>query len=123
MPNETAKYDVPSIDGAEAADQIDDVMLLLAERIDLLLGESGTDTITAAGAGVVTKRINYARNYSTALGGLGFTPRANVQLATNHADTVLWVESEDATGFTVGLRTAAAGTATRTFRWFCRGVK
>lgn len=123
MSSITAKYDIPYSEGSDSVDTIDETMQALAERLDLLQGESGTDTIQAAGAGTVTKRINYARNYSTALGGLGFVPRASVQLSTSHADTILWVEGEDSTGFTVGLRTATAGTLIRTFRWFCRGVK
>lgn len=123
MSGTTGKYGIPYSEGSDSVDTIDETSQAMAERIDALLGESDTTTITAAGAGVVTKRVNYARNYGTLFGGLGFTPRATVQLVTNHADTVLWVESEDMTGFTLGLRTALAGTATRTVRWFVRGVK
>lgn len=123
MSSSTGKYGIPYSEGTDSVDTIDETMQGLAQRLDLLLGESDTTTIQAAGAGVVTKRVNYGRDYSSVFGGLGFTPRASVQLVTNHADTILWVESEDATGFTLGLRTTLAGTAIRTVRWFVRGVK
>lgn len=115
MPDLTTLWDIPYIVGSEAANTIDDAQQAQAERLDWLLGENGADTIQAAGAGTVTKRVNYARDYT----GHG-TPRAWVQQNSTHADTVLYVTGEDATGFTLGLRTAAAGTAIRSVRWFCR---
>jgi hypothetical protein len=118
MPNVTDLYELPYPDGTEPVSSLDTTGQELAELLDLLLGETGSTTITAAGAGVVTKRVNYARDYTA----LGFTPRAQVQLSTSHADTVLYVELEDATGFTLGLRTAGAGSLTRTVRWFVRGA-
>lgn len=123
MANSTTKYGIPYAEGADGLDTIDETWIAMARRLDLIAGETGSTTIQAAGAGVVTKRVNYARDYSTTYGGLGYTPRAWVQLSSGHADTILTVSAEDSTGFTLELRTALAGTLTRTVRWFCGGFK
>lgn len=111
--------------GGDPIHTVNELMQAMAERVDLMAGETGTDTLQAAGAGTVSKRINYARSYATPQGPTGLQtavplPRAWIQQETNHADTILTVSAEDRTGFTATLRTANAGTATRTFRWFAR---
>ena len=118
MPGSTPRYGIPYSTGADGVHTIDQTMQALADRVDLLLGETGSDTITAAGAGTVSKRITYARTYPADMP----IPRATIQQSTNHADSIFIVDGEDRTGFTVTLRTSSAGTATRTFRWLARVV-
>lgn len=116
----TAKWELSSIDGSEAADQIDERMAQLCTRLDWLLGEHGADTIQAAGIGTVSKVINYSRDYGTAPApGVG-PVRATFTRTSNHDDTIMWVTNETDTSFTINLRTLAAGTAIRSFRWAAR---
>jgi hypothetical protein len=113
--SQTSRWDVPYSEGTDAVDTIDETMQALAERLDWLAGEMGSDTIQAAGIGTVSKVINYARDYT----GHG-TPRAIITRTSNHDDTILWVTAETVTSFTINLRTLASGTAIRSFRWQTR---
>lgn len=115
MSSQTARWDLPYSEGTDGVDTIDETMQALAERLDVLQGETGNDTIQAAGIGTVSKVINYARNYT----GLG-NPRVTITRTSNHDDTILWVTAAGATSFTINLRTLAAGTATRSFDWQAR---
>lgn len=119
MPGATSKYALPYSAGGDPVNTVDDTMQDLAELLDLMNGETDTAQITAAGAGTVTLRVNYARSYAA----LGYVPRVMLQQVSTHADSTFYVTGEDATGFTLGLRTANAGTAQRTVRWFVRGMK
>jgi hypothetical protein len=112
MSAQTARWDLPYSEGTDGVDTIDETMQALAERLDWLLGEEDSDTIQAAGIGTVSKVINYARDYT----GKG-TPRVTITRTSNHDDTILWVTNETVTSFTINLRTLAAGTAIRSFRW------
>lgn len=114
----TARYGVPYATSGDSVASLDQTLQAMAEHLDLLLGETGDNTVQAAGAGEVSKRINYARTYPSPLP----IPRATVQLSSNQADLLLSVHSEDRTGFSVRLRTATAGSPTASFRWYARVV-
>lgn len=112
MSSQTTLWDLPYSEGTDSVDTIDETMQALAERLDRLLGEEGSDTIQAAGIGSVNKVIAYGRSYATH--GI---PRVTITRTSNHDDTILWVTNQTNTGFTINLRTLAAGTAIRSFDW------
>lgn len=115
MSGQTSLWDLPYSVGTDGVDTIDETMEALATRLDWLAGESGNDTVQAAGIGSVAKVINYSRNYA----GQG-VPRVLITRTSNHDDTILWVTAETNTSFTINLRTLAAGTAIRSFNWVAR---
>lgn len=116
MPGSTPKYAVPYSIGSDDVKTVDDTMKAQAERVDLLLGESGIDNIQPSAADTITsKRINYARSYA-ALAPLVPMPFVAIrESVTTAQQVVLWTSSEDATGFTVNIR--ANTTAARNIRW------
>lgn len=116
MSGSTAKYAVPYMTGGDGADGIDDGFLALATRLDLLLGESGTQAITPSAADTTTSvRVNYGRSYA-ALAPLVPKVQAVVNEAVNTASEVtVWTSGEDATGFTLNIR--SSGTAARATKW------
>lgn len=116
MPGATAKYGVPYAVGSDDVKTVDNTMQALAERMDLLLGESGIDNIAPSAADTVTsKRINYARSYA-ALAPLVPMPFVAIrESVTTSQQVTVWTSSEDATGFTVNIR--ANTTTARNIRW------
>lgn len=87
-------------------------------RIDLLAGEVGTNSITPSAVDTTTsKRINYARSYA-ALAAIPkafvFTDAAAASSTTNN----WWVTDEDSTGFTVNVRSTT--TSLKQFRYMVR---
>jgi hypothetical protein len=114
----TSKYVIPYPTGTDDVRDGENAMQAIADRVDLLLGETGTDSITPSAANTTTtKRINYARSYA----GLPLVPRAWVMpdAAINSTDAVFfWVSGEDATGFTLNVRSQS--TTAKAIRWMCR---
>lgn len=118
MSGTTTRYAVPYMTSGDSVATIDEWTLAVAERIDLLAGESGTDTITPSAAdATTTKRVNYARSYAA----LPAVPKAfvviNESVATTQEATV-WTTAEDATGFTLNIR--ASTTGARSVKWTVR---
>lgn len=112
MPDFTAKhlltYPLPGDTLATA----DDVMKALATRLDLLLGEHAALVVNVAAANTnQTQRVNYERSYAAAeavpvaMVWLGAAPGAAGNVA-------VWSSGHDATGFTLGIRSGAAGNHT-----------
>lgn len=115
MPN-TAKYTIPYSAGSDAAASIDTTMQALAERVDFLLGEGGSESITPSAIDTTTtKRVNYSRTYAPAV------PRVLVTVNENRTTAQVvnvWTSGEDATGFTLNIR--ASSTGARVCRWEAR---
>lgn len=116
MPDLTALWAVPYIVGAEAANTIDDAMQALAERVDVLLGETGLATITPSAIDTQTQLVvMYGRTYPT-------VPR--VMLERNFASGALanridlWPSNELVDRFTLNIR--SYNTAARDVRWLAR---
>ncbi len=118
MSSSTAKYGVPYSEGTDAAATVDTTMQALAERVDLMAGETGIAVITPSASNVdTTLRVNYARSYAA----LPAVPRVHTELReTIGTGTVvqLFADGEDATGFTLHIR--STNTTTRNVRWWCR---
>lgn len=117
MPSQTTLLQVPYATGTDAVNTVDTTMQALAERVDLLAGESGQETKTPSAANVDdTWRVNYARSYAA----LPRVPKVLVQLQQSiGTGTVvqIFADGEDATGFTLHLR--ASNTTPRPIRWVC----
>lgn len=120
MSTTTTRYAIPKPSADDAFADGDDIMRAMADRLDLLLGETGEVVITPTAVDTVQSvRVNYARSYA-ALAPM--VPKV-VGLFVNENRTVsgvvnLWSSGEDATGFTLNYR--AATTATRAIRWNAR---
>jgi hypothetical protein len=114
----TAKYLLPYPVGTDPVKDGENTIQALATLVDLLLGETGTDSITPSAANTTTtKRVNYARSYAA----LPSAPRAflNFDAAINSTDAVfIWVSGEDATGFTLNIKSQS--TTAKAVRWNCR---
>jgi hypothetical protein len=117
MPGSTTKYAIPYSDGGDAMGTVDDTMQSMAERIDLLMGETGTKNITPSAPDTDTSvRVDYARDYS-AVGAPFPMVQINESIATAN-QAVVWASAADATGFTLNIR--ASTTTIRSVRWTCR---
>lgn len=120
MTGTTAKYAIPYATGTDPLGAVAARMQSLAERVDLLNGETGQLTIVPSAINTTTSvRVNYVRTYAA----LAAIPRAFVvnNAVVQSTDSVyLWVSLEDATGFTLNVR--ASSVTGRNVRWFCRGV-
>lgn len=116
MPGATAKYGLPYPVSTDALSDGDDRIKALAERLDLLIGESGAQAITLAANTNNTVRVNYSRSYAA------IAPLVPLAMATmnttNTNGCVYWTTGHDATGFTLGARCAVA--ATYTINWSVR---
>lgn len=121
MPDDTDRYSIPYALPSDALATVDNTLQALAERVDLLRGETGTVNIGADTADVTkSQRVNYARSYAA----LGFTPRVSLQVNDDFQTSNVfraWVSLEDATGFTLNIR--ASNLVVRPVRWFALGVK
>lgn len=97
----------------------DDAIKALADQLELLLGEFGSDGILPVAADTTaSKRINYARSYA-ALAPL--LPRAFVMpdaAISSSTTTNFWVSLEDSTGFTINVRSSTV--SNKLFRWQTR---
>lgn len=119
MTSLTAKYSITKPAGTDLVRSGDDHIRLAMDRIDLLLGESGTVNITPSAANTDTAlRVNYARSYAT-LAPLVPRALANINESINAAaaPTTVWTSAEDATGFTLNIRSATTGI--RSVKWRC----
>lgn len=120
MSAQTPKYGLSYLTGTDALALIDEWTQVLAERVDLLFGETGDTSITPSAVDTATSlRVNYARSYAGT--GGGNPPRVTAVVnegRTMAQDFHTWVSGEDFTGFTLNIR--ATTTATRSVRWICR---
>lgn len=119
MSDLTSKYKLPYPLPGDAVATVDDTVEALAERLDMLLGETGSTTITPSAVDTQTgKRINYTRSYA-ALAPLVPSVQLTMGEGLSTSNVVqLWVTGEDATGFTLNIRSST--TTTRTIRWLSR---
>lgn len=119
MASTTSKYAIPKTDDFDNMSGWPLRQRQAMDRIDLLLGESGTDDITPSAANTTTtKRVNYSRSYG-ALAPLVPSPFVVVNSSIASTDIVnVWSSAPDATGFTLNIR--ASSTTTRQVRWMCR---
>lgn len=111
----TPKYGVPYSQGSDAAATIDNTMAAMAARLDLLIGESLDVSITPSAVDTTTtQRVNYSRSYA-ALAPLVPKPIVHVNETVGTTAAVnVWTTAEDATGFTLAIRSTS--TAARTVR-------
>lgn len=118
MPSSTPNKGIPYPVPTDAVAELDDIGQDLAERLDLLMGETGLATITPSAANVdTTLRVNYARSYAA----LPSVPRVHTELReTIGTGTIvlLFADGEDATGFTLHIR--SSNTSARNVRWWCK---
>lgn len=119
MPASTPTYGLPYPAATDPLANGDDAIKALAERVDLLLGESGFTNITPSAVNTTTSvRINYARSYA-GLAPIVPAPFAQLASAVASTDTVyVWASAADATGFTLNIR--ASSTTLRNVRWHNR---
>lgn len=113
MPDETTKYDFPYPVGGELASSLDDTAELLAERIDLLHGETGLATITPSAIDTQTQLVvMYGRTYP-------FVPRVLLEPRFTYpaiANQIRWWTSNELVDrFTLNIR--SYNVAARDFRW------
>lgn len=115
MSSATAKYAIPYPTAGDALANGDDTIKALAERVDILMGEAGSDSITPSAANTTTtKRINFSRTYPTiptVVAGVGSTTVAPGTLS-------LWVAAIDTSGFTVLVQRTS--TTAVPFMWVAR---
>lgn len=119
MPGQTSKHLLPYPIAADAVADGEDVITQLAQRLDLLLGETGTTTITPSAANTTTtKRVNYSRSYG-ALAPVVPRPFAVIDEGVGTTLEVnVWTSAEDASGFTLNIR--ASDTQNRAVKWLTR---
>lgn len=116
MTTTTAKYGITKPAGTDLVRSGDDHIRAAMDRIDLLLGESGTKTITPSAINVDTSvRVDYARSYA-ALAPVVPQPMICLNESVPSTQTVnIWPSAPDATGFTLNIRSAS--TTSRNIRW------
>lgn len=119
MSASTPKYGISYLQGGDQFHLIDEWTQVIAERLDLLLGESGVvnigqDTVDTT----KSVRVNYSRSYA----GTGPNPpRVLCVLNDGPAlanDFRVWATAEDNTGFTINVR--GSQLTTREYRWICK---
>lgn len=119
MPSDTF-HDIPYPVAADPVADGENTIQALAERVDLMLGETGTLNVTGIAVDTIKSvRVDYARSYA-ALAPM--VPKAFAFNDQNTASTTtcnVWTSGEDATGFTVNLRVGS--TSNRVIKWLCRG--
>lgn len=116
MPYVSDRFDIPAALDGDAVAAGAAAMRALADRLDLLLGETGTVDLAGGGTSSwVSVRVNYARDYSDTTLPM---PRAWVITTSHHFDHLFQVDGEDRTGFTLNMRSNS--TAVRTVRWWAR---
>jgi hypothetical protein len=118
----TAKYGLPYSIGADAVSTVDDTMQALANRLDLLLGESGVWAPNLVANTAQTTAITLSRTYP---GNSGGSPPGIVIVNTSNSvasgvNVQTWVGTwvgtgTTITGFTLGAISSAAGV--RNFQW------
>lgn len=117
MTGSTSRYSIGYPQGTDPVRNGDDTVAAALQKIDLLMGEWGTVTVTGIAVDTVkSQRINYSRSYA----GVP-TPRAFAmqdQNTVSGTNTNIWITGEDSTGFWLNFRSASS--ADRTFRWFAK---
>jgi hypothetical protein len=115
MAGTTTKHALPYPTGGDQVNAGDNKIQELAERVDVVVGEAGTDSITPSAANTTTsKRINYSRTYPSVP-----VPFVTVGNTTQAPGTLsIWTGSADASGFTVFVQ--RTGTTAVPFNWMCR---
>lgn len=112
----SAVTDTHAIPYAEPGDPVAEggaAIQAIALRVDKLLGERGSTSVTFTADTNTTKRVNYARDYN------GEVPLAFAGLnSTAGGQVTFWTTGHDDTGFTLGVRADYA--ATHTVNWHCR---
>lgn len=119
MSTTTTKYGLTKPDDADPLVEVVSTQLRATmDRLDLLLGESGSQAIQATAADTnVSVRVNYSRDYTST----GKTPRVALTCDSQTGSTVTqhaWVTAEDYTGFTLNMR--KSNTTISSWRWFAR---
>lgn len=119
MASTTTKYLIPRPDDIDPLADLASKVRAACDRIDLLLGETGTASINPSGANVYTTvRVDYARSYA---GLAPLIPIPIVTLATTPSASTtvtLTAQNPDATGFTLGI--LSSNTGARNVRWSCK---
>lgn len=123
MAGSTAKYGIPLLTVADPVAQIATIMSNLANRVDLLLGESGQVSFTGAATtdlpvAVVLSRV-YPGNNAAAVPGIVIVQP--VSLLTSASNQMWYVNTwtgsgTTITGFTIHLHSSTAPAA-RLFNW------
>lgn len=115
MPDQTALWDIPYSLGSDSADTIDDTMQDLAERLDIMMGETGVKTMTPSAADTNTASVvmlsrTYPTNVAVMLqinSGFGVTTVVDVYPSNELTDR-----------FTLNIRSTS--TVARDIRWWAR---
>lgn len=109
MPGATTKYAVPYPSPGDAISDGDDRIKALAERVDLLLGEQGSQAVTVVTGGTaVDVVVAYARTYAPLVPVVMVTP-----LSSTTPGVLSWnVLTSSSTGFTLRVNRSSPGTAT-----------
>lgn len=116
MSAQTAKWHMDYSEGSDGVDTIDETMQALAERLDLLHGETGLATITPSGADVATSLVVfYSRTYPTVPRVFTEGPPAVYAIANQ---LNVWVTNELVDRFTLNIR--SYNTTARDVRWWAR---
>lgn len=120
MSASTSRYGLPYSIANDAVSTVDDTMQALAQRLDLMLGETGTLSLASGTADTaVSQRVNYSRDYSSVGAPTVMVMQDGNVTAANTVN--YWVTSPDATGFTLNMRTS--NTTSKAFRWTARTIK
>lgn len=118
MSTTTAKYGIAKVAATDLVRDGDDTQRAAMDRIDLLLGESGTKSITPSAANTDTSvRVDYSRSYA---GLAPLVPTPMVQLNESVPTTIscfVWASAADAAGFTLNIR--SGNVSARSIRWRC----
>lgn len=119
MSTTTAKYGLTKPEDADALTVVvGDQLRATMDRLDLLLGEGGTVSLTPSAADtIVTQRVNYQRDYTAT----GVVPHVMLCLDSNVGSSNVvnfWATAPDYTGFTLNLRKST--TSATSVRWMAR---
>lgn len=115
MAGATAKYAFPYPTGGDDVAAGDEKIKALAERIDLMIGQSGDVNLAPSGSDVVTSQaVAYGRAYPTVpkvICGIGSPVGSG-------ATVFVWPTLETVNGFTINMR--ASNASARTVTWTAR---
>lgn len=119
MSSTTDRFAIPKPTGTDPVADGDNIMRLMADRIDYLLGESGDSTITPSAANTkTTKIIAFGRTFKTPPRVLLSAGRDGFNNTITQGVMQLWVDDVTLNDFTVGV--IANNTTAREFTWNAR---
>lgn len=123
MSTVTTKYAIPVLQSSDPVGSSPTVMAALANRLDLLLGESGQASFTGASSTTLSVAVALARTYPGNSGAAvpGIVILQPTSLLGPSNNQMLWVDSwtgtaTTITGFTIRLQSTNA-VAGRLFNW------